>query len=527
MPRYRLNNIKCPLEATVQDIKKLAAESLNLADLTNFKLIKKSLDARKKSALFFVCAAEFDNNTLLPSSSDLTLISEEPPLDFTSFSYKKQTRPIVIGSGPAGMMAALCLAKTGARPIVIERGAAAETRRAEVHAFWQKGNLNPNANVQFGEGGAGTFSDGKLMSGIKKDRFTAFALNTFVSAGAPDEILYLAHPHIGTDNLFNMVINIRKQVEALGGEYRFCHTLTDIRIKDNAITAAIITDNTGRVYELPTDTLIIALGHSARDTFRMLYEKGITLQQKPFAVGCRIEHRQADVNFAQYGKKYALSPYLGAAEYKAAVHLKNGRSLYTFCMCPGGEVVAATNLAGHIVTNGMSEFARAKTNANAALLVNVDEKDFGSPHPLAGIAFQEMLEKRAFTLGGGNYFAPVQLVKDLLAAKKSTHLGTVIPSYRPGVTPADFKQLFPKEIYDTLRLGLQEMAKKLPFFATQDAVLTAVESRSSSPIRICRDETGQSSLKGLYPIGEGAGYAGGITSAAADGVKLAFRLLNS
>ena len=411
------------------------------------------------------------------------------------------------------------------------------------------------------------------MTGIKKDKYTAKVLDEFVKAGAPGEILYLAKPHIGTDNLALMVENIRHKVESLGGEYRFGEKLADLRIdydgagdgagnengtrgvenrngagaegdgSDGAtcgavnegatgdaigaggaggvLRAAVVERADGTRYELPADTLILAVGHSARDTFRMLYGRGLEMTQKPFAVGVRIEHKQADVNLAQYGKKYCCSRYLGAADYKLAEHLDGGRSVYTFCMCPGGTVVAATSLEGHVVTNGMSEFARDKENANAAVLVNVDERDFGSAHPLAGIEFQEKLEKKAFALGGGTYFAPVQKVGDFLAGRGTLRLGAVKPSYKPGVMPADFRELFDVPLYKALQEGIRRMGRKLRGFAVDDAVLTAVESRSSSPVRIVRGADYMSNIHGVYPAGEGAGYAGGITSAAADGVKLA------
>ena len=431
-------------------------------------------------------------------------------------------RPIVVGSGPAGMFAGLALAEAGLRPIVLERGAPVEQRQKDVSSFWHGGELKANSNVQFGEGGAGTFSDGKLMTGIKKDKFTAKVLQEFAAAGAPQEILYLAKPHIGTDKLRLVVKNIRQKILSLGGEYRFNSQLTGLVIKKDKLTAVKIT-NKKETYELPANKLFLAIGHSARDTFEMLYNSGVHMEQKPFSVGARIEHKQSLINKAQYGKA-AESPYLGAADYKMAVHLPNGRSVYTFCMCPGGVVVAAASEKGRVVTNGMSEFARAAENANSALLVGVSEKDFGSSSPLAGMYFQRKLEENAFIAGGKSYRAPAVLAGDFLRRKNSRNLGEVRPSYLPGVVLGGFNQLLPEEITESLRLGIVEMAKKLHGFDCYDAVLTGVETRSSSPVRIVRDETMQSNIKGLYPCGEGAGYAGGITSAAADGLKAVYSL---
>lgn len=514
----RINNINMPLDTTCEDLKKTAAQKLkcSMSDITYFQICKKSTDARNKSNVHFVYGVDCNDIASYPEDKDIERIL---PPERLNFKIKNDNlRPIVVGSGPAGMFAGLALAEAGLKPIILERGSEVDVRRQEVETFWKLGKLNPESNVQFGEGGAGTFSDGKLTTGIKKDKFTAKVIQELYQAGAPQEILYLAKPHIGTDNLRIVVKNIRRKIISLGGEYRFNTKLEDLIIKDNKIIAVHINHN-GEEAELPATRVFLAVGHSARDTFEMLHKRGVYMEQKPFAVGARIEHKQTDINKAQYGK-FADSPYLGAADYKMAVHLNNGRSAYTFCMCPGGQVVAAASEIGRVVTNGMSEFARNKENANAALLVGVGSHDFGSSHPLAGMYFQRKLEERAFELGGKNYSAPAQLVDDFLQNKQSKGAKSVQPSYIPNVAWSNLSALFSEEITETLRVGIVEMGRKLRGFDNPDAVLTGVESRSSSPVRIVRDETFQSNIKGLYPCGEGAGYAGGITSSAADALKV-------
>ena len=521
---YRLNNIKTAIDVNLEDVFRVVREKLEGYVLNNLKVVKKSLDARKKDNIVFVWAVEFECDSALEENSDLIKVEKEEEILFNQYCWDKDYRPVVIGSGPSGMMAGLCLAEMGAKPIIIERGDDVDARKVKVDDFWKYGKLDEGSNVQFGEGGAGTFSDGKLMTGIKKDKFVAKVLREFVENGAPSEILYLQKPHIGTDNLVKMVKNIRKKIENLGGEYRFRESLIDILEEKEELLGIKIQRADGSIYEIKCKDVFLGVGHSARDTFKMLFNRGVEMCQKPFAVGCRIEHKQEDINLSQYGDKLCNSSYLGASDYKLAVHLDNNRSLYTFCMCPGGVVVGATSINGHVVTNGMSEYKRDKENANAALLVNVDERDFGSKHPLAGIDFQEKLEKKAFELGGKNYFAPVQKVGDFIRGKKSVKLGKVKPSYLPGVKCSDFRDLFSEEVYKTIRDGLLLMGNKLKGFCSDDAVLTAVESRSSSPVRIVRDENYDSNIRGLHPIGEGAGYAGGITSAAADGVKAVYKM---
>lgn len=518
----RINNISMPLNAGEQQLKQKAAQKLEVKEreLQNFTVSKKSVDARNKNNVHFVYSVDCSSDSLVRDKD----IEQLPEIEKLTFKIKSDgVCPIVVGSGPAGMFAGLALAEAGLKPIILERGAPVEQRQKDVAAFWQGGELKANSNVQFGEGGAGTFSDGKLMTGIKKDKFTAKVLQEFAAAGAPKEILYLAKPHIGTDKLRLIVKNIRQKILSLGGEYRFNSRLSGLVIKNDKLIAVKVT-NESETYELPVNKLFLAVGHSARDTFEMLYNSGVHLEQKPFSVGARIEHKQSLINKVQYGKA-AESPYLGAADYKMAVHLPNGRSVYTFCMCPGGVVVAAASERGRVVTNGMSEFARAAENANSALLVGVSEKDFCSDSPLAGMYFQRKLEENAFIAGDKTYRAPAVLVGDFLRRKISQKFGEVQPSYLPGVVLDSFNRVLPSEITDSLRLGIVEMAKKLHGFDSYEAILTGVETRSSSPVRIVRDETMQSNIKGLYPCGEGAGYAGGITSAAADGLKAVYSLV--
>lgn len=527
----RINNVKANLDTTLQQLEKTAAELLAYKkQFKSFKIVKKAVDARSKNNIHFVFALEVgidgDEDVLIASLGNRDIEKADETKKPVVFRRQSAVlRPIVVGSGPGGMLAAVALAEAGLRPIVLERGREVLQRRKDVSSFWKTGVLNEISNVQFGEGGAGTFSDGKLMSGIKKDAFTARVLQEFVEAGAPEEILYLAKPHIGTDKLVGMVRNIRQKIEKLGGEYRFENKLCGLVVREGKLAAVKITDAGGRVYEEPAEKLILAIGHSARDTFEMLYDAGIIIESKPFAVGARIEHRQCLIDKSQYGKN--PPPVLGAADYKLAVHLPNGRSAYTFCMCPGGQVVAAASEAGRLVTNGMSEFARDKENANSALLVGLTPDDFAGTHPLRGMYFQREIEEKAFLAGGANFRAPAQLVGDFLKRKSSVKLGEVVPSYAPGVCPGNLEYCLPDFVTETMRLGIAEMDKKLHGFASYEAVLTGVESRSSSPVRICRDENFESSVKGLYPCGEGAGYAGGIMSAAADGLKCAKKLLES
>jgi hypothetical protein len=431
-------------------------------------------------------------------------------------------RPIVIGSGPCGLLAGLTLAQMGFRPIILERGRVVRERTKDTWALWRRGVLTPESNVQFGEGGAGTFSDGKLYSGIKDPQHLGRrVLSEFVAAGAPDEILYVSKPHIGTFRLVTVVENLRRQIEALGGEYRFQSRVIDLDVEEgrggHRAVIGVVLDNGER---LAARHVVLAVGHSARDTFPMLEARGVAMVAKPFSVGFRIEHPQALIDRCRFGA-HAGNPILGAADYKIVHHATNGRSVYSFCMCPGGQVVAATSEPGLVVTNGMSQYSRAERNANAGIVVGVTPADYPGG-PLAGIAFQRHWERQAFLAGGGDYRAPAQLVGDFLAGRPSTKLGSVIPSYKPGVTPADLSTCLPDYAIAAIREAIPAFDRQIRGFAMADAVLTGVETRTSAPLRITRGADYQSvNTSGLYPAGEGAGFAGGILSAGVDGIRVA------
>lgn len=523
----RLNNISLPLDYNDSIIKKSAAKKLNIrpTDIQCASLYRRSIDARKRGDVHFLATIDVKLNVNEIKIADrvnaASVVDEYEYIIQKSKRLKK--RPVIVGTGPCGLFSALILAEAGQEPIVIERGKDVESRTEDVSMFWNGGRLNTSSNVQFGEGGAGTFSDGKLNTG-KNDSRSRKVLLEFVKHGASNDILYLAKPHIGTDMLKNTVRNIRNRIIELGGTVMFETQLINIHSNDGKVDF-IEVNQKGINRSIHTDYIILAIGHSARDTFEMLRENGIKMEQKPFSIGVRIEHLQKFINHAQYGDFWD-SQYLPPADYKLAVHLKNGRGVYTFCMCPGGTVVAAASEEGRLVTNGMSEFARDKVNANSAILVSVTPEDFGSDDVLAGVELQRQIERRAFKCGGENYHAPVQRVIDFLNSNKTTSLGSVIPSYKPGYELTSLDRCLPKYIIDSLQEGIIQMDKKLIGFAYEDAVLTAVESRSSSPVRILRGEDMQSvTLKGLFPCGEGAGYAGGIMSAAVDGIKAAEMIL--
>lgn len=523
---YRISDISLPLDGTLEDLREQAAVRLGVSidAVHGLKLYKKSIDARKKNEVHFICTVEVEcaqNNR--PKDSK---IAPSKPYHYDIPVCKPmETRPIVVGLGPGGLFAALLLAQAGQRPIVFERGADVTARTAAVQAFWRTGKLDPNCNVQFGEGGAGAFSDGKLTTGTKDVRVRK-VLEEFVKHGAPPEILIDAKPHIGTDKLPKTVQQIREEICKLGGEVHFSTAVTKIHLKNGKVNAVEVTPHNDAPYSIETRAVILAVGHSARDTFEMLLNLKIPMQPKAFSVGARMEHLQKDINRAQYGN-FAEHPALGAADYKLAVHLKNGRGVYTFCMCPGGQVVAAASEEHRLVTNGMSNYARNGKNANAALLVGVTPEDFGDDSPLAGVAFQRHLEEAAYQLGGGAYRAPAQRLEDFLKNRPSKGFGDVTPTYCPGVTPSNLADCLPEVITDSMREGISQMERYLRGFTNPDAVLTGVESRSSSPVRILRGDTGQSlGAEGLYPCGEGAGYAGGIVSAAVDGLRCAEYLLH-
>ena len=553
----RITELRLPLDHAEGTLRAAVLARLQLADaeLRELKVFRRAWDARRKAAVVLIYTVDcrladgVDEAALLARLAGDKHVRPAPdtryrfvghaPADFAAASTQGgRPRPVVVGFGPCGIFAALILAQMGLAPIVLERGKPVRERTQDTWGLWRRGVLNPQSNVQFGEGGAGTFSDGKLWSQISDPRhLTRKVLEEFVKAGAPEEILYVAKPHIGTFRLVSMVEKMRADIEALGGEIRFGQQLSELLIEPQpehegrslALRGLRLADGS----ELRTDHLVLALGHSARDTFAMLQQRGVALQAKPFSVGFRIEHPQSLIDRARFGPN-AGHPILGAADYKLVHHAKNGRGVYSFCMCPGGTVVAATSEEHRVVTNGMSQYSRNERNANAGIVVGIDPQDYrqdglrdgSAVNPLDGVVFQRFWESRAYELGGGGYVAPGQRVGDFLAGRASTAFDTVIPSYKPGVRPTNLaeagRESLPRYVLEAIREALPAFEKQIPGFAMADAVLTGVETRTSSPLRIPRGRDLQSlNVAGLYPAGEGAGYAGGIMSAGVDGIEVA------
>ncbi len=522
----RISNIKIKQDISNKEVFNIAIKKYNIkeTDIIKWNISKKSIDARKKDDVHYNYCIDIEvKNESKYKKLDIIKNSEIPNIIIEN-KYKPTNHPIIIGAGPSGLFAALVFVENGICPIVIEQGEMVDERKKTVDNFLQNRKLNTLSNVQFGEGGAGTFSDGKLTSNIN-NKYCKKVLADFVKFGAPEEILYLSKPHIGTDNLINIIKNMRNYIISKGGTFLFNSKVTDFNIKDNKIKSIYFIDSSNSKQELEADTVILAIGHSSRETFETLYKKGISMEAKNFSVGVRIEHLQKDINLSQYGNITKLK--LPPAEYKLAYHSPSLRSCYTFCMCPGGMVIVSSSEPNTIVTNGMSNFSRDKENANSAVLVNVTPDDFEDKTPLGGIYFQKKLEQNAFILGGSNYNAPVQRLEDFINNKKSEFLGKVKPSYLPGYTLSNLNDILPTFVSQTLKEGLLYFDTKLSGFAMPDSILTGVETRSSSPVKIFRNEHLVSNIGGLYPCGEGAGYAGGIMSAAVDGIKCAISALSN
>ncbi|NFM16527.1 hypothetical protein FDB88_04725 [Clostridium sporogenes] len=524
----RINNLTLEIDEDLSLLRNKVCKKLNISSkyIKDFKILRESIDARRNSIKFNYSVEVFceDEKRIVKNIKDKSITFQdgeyEEKIVFGTKNMKE--RPVIVGMGPAGMFAGLMLAKNGYRPIVIERGEAIEKRSKTVERFWTTGVLDIESNVQFGEGGAGTFSDGKLTTRIK-DKRCSFILEEMVKAGAPKEIIYSGKPHIGTDILKNVVKNIRNTINSLGGEIRFNSKLENVIIKDGKVNAIIVNKE-----EIPCENLILAIGHSSRETYEMLYKNNIFMESKAFAIGVRVEHLREMIDKNQYGK-YAGHPRLKAADYRLTHSTKNtNRAVYSFCMCPGGEVVAASSEDGLLVTNGMSYYSRNKDNSNSAIVVSVTPEDFEGNTPLKGMEFQRHYERLAYKLGGENYNAPVQLVEDFLKDKNSSKLGAVKPSYKPGYEFKNISKCLPNYVVDSLKEGFSSFDNKIKGFASNDAILTGIETRTSAPVRITRNENLESiSLKGLYPAGEGAGYAGGIISAAVDGVKVAENIIKT
>lgn len=519
----KLDNISLPIGFNNEKIKEICAKTLKISikNIKNYEFIKLSLDARRKNNIKYIStiALELDQKT------EQSFQHLKYELDQTSLTYQPKSlllSPVVVGFGPSGMFAGLALARMGLKPIIIEQGKPVDERQKDVDEFWEKGKLNKYSNIQFGEGGAGTFSDGKLNSNISNS-YCKKVIQELYNHGAPKEILYLSKPHIGSDNLQKIVKNIREEIIELGGKVLFSTKFCEFYVENDKLSSILVQNvQTQKEEIIKTNHLLLCVGHSARDTFEMLYKKDIKLTQKPFAMGVRIEQSQEKINIGQYGENY--DKRLPNADYKLVEHLSTGRSVFTFCMCPGGQVVASSSSDGEIVTNGMSNFARNGKNANSALLVNVTPEDYQSTHPLAGIYFQAKYEKLAFALGGGNFTAPAQTVGEFLGKKQNK--SKVDPTYKPNINITDISKCLPTFVTESLKEALPKINNKLKGFANDENILIAIESRSSCPLTILRDDNYECNIHGIYPIGEGAGYAGGIISSAQDGLKVAESIFN-
>ncbi|MEG6613794.1 FAD-dependent oxidoreductase [Pseudoclostridium thermosuccinogenes] len=523
--KYIINNIRVSLDDDIEDIKRIAAKKLKISvkDIKNFKIAKESVDARRKPdiSLVYSLLVEIEGKAAVHGDGDVRIVEDAKDEPLVPGELPLNNRPVVVGLGPAGMFAALTLAQNGYRPLVIERGERVDRRTEIVHRYWETGELDVETNVQFGEGGAGTFSDGKLTTRIN-DRRCEKVLEEFHKSGAHDEILYKSKPHIGTDVLKNVVADLRNRIIDAGGEVRFNTKLTSLKIRDGKLVGIVVNDGE----EIPADVVILAIGHSARDTYEALLNCGVEFKPKPFSIGVRIEHPQEIINHAQFGKA-AGHAKLGPADYQL-FYRTGDRTVYTFCMCPGGVVVASASEMESIVTNGMSEFARDKENANSALVVSVEPQDFGSSHPLAGVAFQRNWERLAYKVGGSNNSAPVQRLEDFILGQATTRLGSVSPSYTGKTKMSDINLCLPSFVTNPMKESISYFDRKLKGFGMKDALLTGVETRTSSPVRITRGDTLEAiGIKGLYPSGEGAGYAGGIVSAAVDGIRVAEQIIKT